>query len=806
MDTESKIKVEPLSPGTFRTNRENGFTLPPDGVTDVDQLEFSRSYGYSNGDGGNSMTYQNVSMPVFPNMPYASSYSYMSKTREETKVEIQNHYENDETIEMNSNTNFSHKPPLVGKKSHLPKRYKCAMCAYRTRYKSDLNRHVRKHAIATFSCDICNMPFKTIGNVEFHKRKEHVHLVEEQPPKEAMKHSCKMCTYATMYSSDLTRHVRKHYIAKFHCTLCNKPFMTSGSLVHHKRSAHGVQDVEVVMGLEGVESVKQTGGEIHSDPEMNDQKQSDINGNVNNVEFEDPKEDHQGSGAGEKNFYIENNECEEDCDSEPQGGYNYEDPDLEPSEIMPIDSDSNVMSKTEDLSKIGPEGTKHTCPYCEKSFGRKLVLEYHLKNVHKIYGRNGEIGDYVEDPDDYDLALDMSIQELENSTSPDLSSKTANNSNATFRHKCPFCAYATNYKSTYDRHVRKHELACHICNVCRMPFITFGHLQRHIRDNHPDHNQQISEKEITVEKHKCAYCNFEAESLAQLRMHTNSVHNRQIMQEIQRPPTNSGSRVLSPGKTLEEKDEARECKADHVTSFSHHDAHASPAEDGVSTHAPSTGRYAKLVSDFDDFAQRPYACSLCFYRTVDVADLVRHAENHLTGCNQTPVPETARFAMETLNRSRAALAMNAGPSAPLTSTHNNKSFDATQEQMGDSIRIKSEPHVVQTRKRPQVTTGQIMSRAQQRKQFAFLKNRETPSVDRIIPTFSVHYRKDKTNVARPYLCLLCRKRFRHLTILKQHFMQTHNESVPLNKTFDCKQCSRQFSNPMALQEHYEQKH
>lgn len=789
MDTESQIKVEPLSPEAFQSNGEKCLSVSPEGDT--------RPHGFT--DSTNSLTYQNVSMPVFPSMPYASSYSYMSKAPEQPKRD--NQYENHGAIEMNSNAAFPHKPAIVGKKSHLPKRYKCAMCAYRTRYKSDLNRHVRKHAIATFSCDICNMPFKTIGNVEFHKRKEHVLLVEEQPPKEILKHACKMCTYATMYSSDLTRHVRKHYIAKFHCTLCNKPFMTSGSLVHHKRSAHGVQDVEVVMGLEGVESVKQTGGEIHSDPEMNDEKQSDINGNMNSSEREDSLGEQQRIGSGEKSFHIENNKCEEDGDSEPQGGYNYEDPDLETTEMMAMDSDS-VMSKSDEQTKLNIEENKHICPYCEKSFGRKLVLDHHLKNVHKIYGRNEEVGDYVEYPDDYDLALDMSIQELENSTSADQTSKTINASNGNFRHKCPFCAYATNYKSTYDRHVRKHELACHICNVCRMPFITFGHLQRHIRDNHPDHNQQISEKEITVEKHKCAYCSFEAENLNQLRKHSDTIHNRQIMQEIQRP-NNGGFKVTSLVKAVDEKDDKSMGVPEHLSACSHHDKHPTPMEDGVLTQAPNTGRFAKLVSDFDDFAQRPYACSLCFYRTADISELVKHAENHLTGCNVTPVPETARFTMETLNKSCAALGMTAGIS---TSTHNSKNHDTSQEQMFESVRIKSEPFGVQIKKRPQGTVGQTMSRAQQRKQFSFLKHKESGSVDRLIPTFSVHYRKDKTNITRPYLCLLCRKRFRHLTILKQHFMQMHNEAVPTNKTFECKQCSRQFNTPMALQEHYEQKH
>lgn len=791
---EANIKVEPLSPETLQVNGTDHEAGPDLG---------SRSFEYTINENNQSVAFQNVSMPVFPNMPYASSYSFMDKTHQQAKMEnIPESY----SIEMNNDAMYSPKINHVGKKSHLPKRYKCAMCAYRTRYKSDLNRHVRKHAVATFSCDICNMPFKTIGNVEFHKRKEHVHLKEELPPKEAMKHSCKMCTYATMYSSDLTRHVRKHYIAKFHCTLCNKPFMTSGSLVHHKRSAHGVQDVEVVMGLEGVESVKQTGGEIHSDLDMNEHKQSDVNGNINNTEREgSSKGEYTGHGPGTEHFEIENINGE-DMDADPEEEYHYEDPDLEPPEILPTHSDA-LVGKPEETEKMNSSGAKHSCSYCNKTFGRKLVLEYHLKHVHKVFPRNDEMGDYVEYPDDYDLAMDMSIEELENSASSEHSSKAVTNghNNGAYRHKCPFCAYATNYKSTYDRHVRKHELACHICNVCRMPFITFGHLQRHIRDNHPDHNQQISEKEITVEKHRCAYCNFEAESLDRLRMHTDSVHNRQIIQEIHRPSSNTSTKATSQVKPTEFKVEENKMKYEKPIDFSKDDSHtqSSSLEDGVAPHPPATGRYAKLVSDFDDFAHRPYACALCFYRTADISVLVKHAENHLTGCNQTPVPETAMFAMETLNKSRAAIGLS---HRPITSNQNGEGDDQSTEAIHEPKDIKTEFCDNPVKRRMPGSLGPNISRAQQRKQFSFLKQKEPTTADRIIPTFSVHYRKDKTNTTKPYLCLLCRKRFRHLAILKQHFMQMHNETGPTNKTFECKKCSLQFNSPMSLQEHYEQKH
>jgi DNA-directed RNA polymerase subunit RPC12/RpoP len=78
--------------------------------------------------------------------------------------------------------------------------------------------------------------------------------------------------------------------------------------------------------------------------------------------------------------------------------------------------------------------------------------------------------------------------------------------------------------------------------------------------------------------------------------------------------------------------------------------------------------------------------------------------------------------------------------------------------------------------------------------------------DSIVPTFSVHYRKDKTNLTRPYLCLLCRKRFRLLTILKQHFRQTHSESQINTKSYTCATCGDVFNSPVLLQEHHDVHH
>lgn len=63
----------------------------------------------------------------------------------------------------------------------------------------------------------------------------------------------------------------------------------------------------------------------------------------------------------------------------------------------------------------------------------------------------------------------------------------------------------------------------------------------------------------------------------------------------------------------------------------------------LTTTTTTVGRFARLESDFDDFAARPYACALCFFRTNQLWELQSHAQNHLTGCNTTPSEETPVF-------------------------------------------------------------------------------------------------------------------------------------------------------------------
>ena len=55
------------------------------------------------------------------------------------------------------------------------------------------------------------------------------------------------------------------------------------------------------------------------------------------------------------------------------------------------------------------------------------------------------------------------------------------------------------------------------------------------------------------------------------------------------------------------------------------------------------GRWVKLVSDFDDFAERPFACALCYQRYSEFKQLSVHVRNHLTGAGSYDGGQTMTY-------------------------------------------------------------------------------------------------------------------------------------------------------------------
>lgn len=734
----------------------------------------------------------------------------------------------------------------------LPKKFKCAMCAYRTRYKSDLNRHVRKHAIASYNCDVCNMPFKTSGNVEFHKRKQHGEVIKK--PSTPVKYKCKYCNYDTLYSSDLTRHIRKHGVAKFHCGMCNRPFMTSGSLINHKRTYHNLENLEIVMGFGGMETVKQMnqpGGDSNinlgmmTSPDRNRQS-SELQHENDNSEVIDliDDEEMENKTEGESNTISSMievvqgsedapastpnvNETEEGVEMSGVDDEDSREPDPDGDAESNPEPDSQPEHEKRLLVKIpGASIQKFKCPHCDKIFGRKLVLEFHLRSFHKMKKTAQKI---------WRKNLEEQ-QQSERTLTEDVNSNDTPNTNPLLmgmRHKCPYCSYGTMYKSTYDRHVKKHEFACYLCNICNMPFITLGHLLKHKRQTHPDYLSQHFDGGNNYDL-KCPHCDFCAKDTGQLRLHCDSTHRaghpRFMSSQSHNNPTvmtmtdsiTTGAHI---GRYVSSQTETNTVTtSDSFTPVSNHgnsvqigsspamlahqetlpngmQGHQTPLsqpsllEERVTTVAPTSSRYAKLVGDYDQFAEKPFACSLCFFRTADIQVLVRHVENHLTGCNTSSVPDTARI-IAPASFTRDAIQMAAMAGTDLTKMFQDMAYPS---QTGIFLPVQADPS-----RQPHPVRHPSKSPVQKPSNPGNVKKTEKIRLEPIVPTFSVHYRKDRNKRVKPYICLMCKKRFSHLVLLKQHFKVLHNDIT--SKVYQCTDCNAVFNDPMALQEHHDALH
>ncbi|KAL3848533.1 hypothetical protein ACJMK2_019384 [Sinanodonta woodiana] len=701
-------------------------------------------------------------------------------------------------------------PILFNKKhidrSSLPKKFKCAMCAYRTRYKSDLNRHVRKHAVSNFNCDICNMPFKTAGNVEFHKRKEHPN--EALTKKVKSKFYCSYCPYGTLYSSDLTRHTHKHGVASYHCSTCNKPFMTSGSLVHHKRTEHNVDDLMIVMGYNGEESVCPNES-MQNKPTttiVDEQERSEvIDITHDNVDaMHDTKEETVRITDSVDNRGLQD-------ETKGTGTTN------SPNEKL-----SNEIKDNANSGNPSVDIPQYCCPVCDKGFGRKMVLEFHMRNTHKM--------EKVGDKPGNEIWINLNEQEVEDQvdlgTAIDFEKRTHEvESNHTLKdnmkYQCELCAYGTMYKSTYDRHVRKHGFACHICDICNMPFITVGHMLKHQRDNHSG--------DTSINSNTLKYTEGKVQTADQTKLR-NQLIKTHCNENIQLPPCkskNTVSRQVSSGM-LYNQASAHDLHKSSETASSLSASNSQVKNERVTSTPPSSGRYAKLISDFDEFASRPFACALCFFRTNDLQELVKHAENHLTGCNTRPIAETARFSTSVFqpmqNQNQVSLFQSEA-----ASMQNQKSMSLNQGLSPTDSAFSQQRQIVHFTNRcepqrhqkdpelyPVCSTSRVDNSAHYRKCFpstVFSENIKTQGrfsrllskIDPMTPTFSVHYRKDKTNKLKPYLCLMCKKRFKHLPLLKQHFRQFHSAEISA-KVSICNSCGKSFRDPTALLLHYDLEH
>lgn len=113
------------------------------------------------------------------------------------------------------------------------KKFKCELCVYKTKDKSNLNQHVKMvHLkIKGFACNSCKYVCSLNSHLNKHIRNKHSNIKEFE---------CNLCKYVCSLNSNLERHIKyKHtHIKKFECSQCKEFFFTNDSLKNHIKSIH----------------------------------------------------------------------------------------------------------------------------------------------------------------------------------------------------------------------------------------------------------------------------------------------------------------------------------------------------------------------------------------------------------------------------------------------------------------------------------------------------------------------------------------------------------------------------------------
>ncbi|KAG9461927.1 hypothetical protein GDO78_015378, partial [Eleutherodactylus coqui] len=82
------------------------------------------------------------------------------------------------------------------------KPFKCTVCDYATRSKSNLKAHMNRHSTEkTHLCDMCGKKFKTKGTLKSHKL---LHTADGKQFK------CTICEFTAVQKPQLLRHMEQH--------------------------------------------------------------------------------------------------------------------------------------------------------------------------------------------------------------------------------------------------------------------------------------------------------------------------------------------------------------------------------------------------------------------------------------------------------------------------------------------------------------------------------------------------------------------------------------------------------------------
>ena len=653
----------------------------------------------------------------------------------------------------------------------LPKKYMCGFCVYKTSYKSDLNRHLRRHnQESNFHCQLCNMPFRTEGLVYHHIRTAH------------------------------GRHLQLPSASRYACDVCHKSFVDQTLMVQHKASVHGI--INYPSQFDGCSS-----GGIRSSEAASRYQKSPVTiedslrpSSYETVDVEDDylrsssycSEEDLGNGVSSVKGEV-SNDCPEsrispiaqglpECESGDRVSFRSRFAETgSPRDNMPgVQLDASLMpsSHTPDPDTVYSD---HAGPSVGRNGTNELTQSLESKES-LVYSKNGISPNKSAGYDSYEKPVPHKQNESVSVTfapqnrhySCERCGLIFKTLNGILNHKlsckseglgfvkaCSLCPFQSSNDEAFAVHCEKHSLAPYCCEVCNKPFVALQNLMKHKRFVHRNVSQRSvgfsgSSKKFNRTRFGLSSLKRAGDSTSIHRKQNGGVPDQRMYYHNRSNVTNTfpcdSGRNQFPGLLS---------------------SPSNPEKTVVTSQPPESGRYAKLVSDFDDFAARPYACALCFFRTSDVTELSQHAKNHLTGCNTIPVPETARFITSRNNKNHLTEieipSFDSSGIAVQTISRHHIHEQTIPDREFDNINDDETGKIETFFEHETTNDNKIVKRRKALRKYIKGRNH--------LRRYPFGYKSDLPGNAR-FPCVSCDKSFSLRILLTRHVKNTHRSTIP----------------------------
>nr|CAI5830373.1 unnamed protein product [Callosobruchus analis] len=382
--------------------------------------------------------------------------------------------------------------------------FECTECTYKTVSTNDLKRHMMvKHPdIAggriTVRCSYCNKTFISKSSLDDHILKTHPDFIASVSRKV---HECTECTYKTVFTSQLRRHMVKHpdiagNYTTIRCSYCNKTFESKRSLDNHIVKRHPDFVASVSSKIHGCTQCTYRTTISRCLKEHLMVKHSEIGNRkfrrciycnktfvrretlddhiIKMVKHSDIAGDHKTNRCTHCNEKFTSSQALDDHIVKRR-------PDFIAPFSMKIyecsNSNSHLKRHMVKHSDIAGDHITNRCTHCNKTFTSTQALDDHIVKRHPYFIAS-------------------------------VSRKV---------HECTECTYKTVLSSQLRRHMAKHpdkadDRIINRCSCCNKTFVREETLDDHIVEIRPDFMAYVSRK-----VHECTQCTYKTTNISHLK-------------------------------------------------------------------------------------------------------------------------------------------------------------------------------------------------------------------------------------------------------------------------------------------------